>query len=207
MSEKHRKLLDHFDKGYHVGTERIDGEIIEMVSHGYFHELVGRNIFRILDNYVSQNDLGEIFYYGMMYVIQSFPDDTWLVPDISYIKQANITHPISWRYKYPHIGVPDLAVEVVSISDDAHFINKKIWTWLEKDVLEVWLIYPHQEELHQYTNKDRSSVRIYGSNLAGKISHTIIEAEDLFPGIEGLTTDAIFKLPKWAMKDDEGVKS
>jgi hypothetical protein len=34
-----------------------------------------------------------------------------------------------------------------------------------------------------------------------------IDAEALFPGIEGLTTDAIFHLPEWILIDEEESES
>jgi Uma2 family endonuclease len=137
IENKHDKLIEALERGHHADIEAIDGEAVDMVAHGYFHQIVGRNVFRILDNYVSQRNTGGVFYYGLMFIMQSFPDNTWFVPDISYVKNPAISRPINWQYEYPHLGVPDLAVEVLASDDKADYVRRKVWTWLEKGTCEV----------------------------------------------------------------------
>lgn len=177
-------------------VELINWERVEMTAAGGEHQLVGRNVFRILDVYVEKMGIGEVFQDGLTYLM--FSSSAGLrdsfVPDVSFIHKDNI--PADWHVEKPHPGVPDLAIEVISPGDNADMVQAKVRTYLDNGAVQVWLLYPRTKEMHQYINGDPETVRIY------KGSQTI-DAEALFPGIVGLTTDAIFSLPEWAIKGDD----
>lgn len=171
--------------------EIIDGQIIDMPFGGGIHQLCGRNTYRVLDTHVSNTGIGEVFFDGLTYLMNSplanLKDS--FMPDVSFIRLSNI--PADWDITKPHPGVPTLAVEVVSPGDQAEDIQKKVRTYLNKGTEQVWVLYPLTKELHQFIGGDPETVRSY------KLGETI-DAEALFPGIQGLTTDALFALPAWA---------
>ncbi len=177
--------------GEDAHVEIIDGAIKEMAAAGGIHHIIIMNFIRPLDRYVQSNDMGSVFSDGLTYLMWSpagrLKDS--FVPDLSFVRSKNI--PSNWDIEKPHPGVPDLAVEVVSPGDDAEDLQTKRKTYLEKGTEQVWIAYPRLREVHQYT---REGYHVYSG------SHTI-DAEALFPNIEGLTLDAIFALPKWAVKD------
>jgi Uma2 family endonuclease len=113
------------------------------------------------------------------------------VPDISFLSRDNI--PSDWNIEKPPPGVPDLAIEVISPGDDAQLVSRKTRTYLDKGSKQVWLVYPHLKEVHQYKASQPDTVRIYRSG--------VIDTENLFPGLE-LTINAIFEIPDYMPSPD-----
>jgi Uma2 family endonuclease len=176
--------------------EIMDGEIIEMPGGGGLHHVVVSNTLRILDRFVVLEDIGSVFPDGLHYLMYSPTSglkDSF-VPDVSFVRNENI--PADWDIEKPHPGVPDLAVEVISPGDDAEQVQRKVRTYLDKGTQQVWLMYPKTREVHQFIAGEPETVRIYKGDQT-------IDAEALFPGIQGLTIEAIFKLPKWAIKENK----
>ncbi len=48
-------------------------------------------------------------------------------------------------------GAPDLAVEIVSPSENLSDLHEKIREYFESGASEVWLLFPETEQLHRYT--------------------------------------------------------
>jgi Uma2 family endonuclease len=179
-------LDDLLAKGEDASFEIIEGDVIEMPPAGGLHQIVAGNIIRILSAYVHMKRAGYILPDQMTYLMHSDSKGlkNSLVPDVSFLSRENI--PSDWDIEKPHPGVPDLAIEIVSPGNDAHLILQKTTTYLEKGTTEVWLVYPRLKELHQYKASQPDNVRRYHE---GKI-----DADDLFPGIDGLTIEAIFEI-------------
>lgn len=182
-------LEDLLNLGEDSRVEVINGAIVEMAPVGGLHHVVAGNIFRALDKFVINTNLGAVFMDGLLYLMNE--KDRYLrgsfVPDVSFIRQENI--PAAWNILLPFPGVPTLAVEVVSPNDSAEDLQTKIHTYLEKGTEQVWVIYPVTRELYQHHGK---AVRLYTGSEQ-------IATENLFPGLV-LTLDMIFNLPPWAEK-------
>jgi Uma2 family endonuclease len=170
-------------------VEIINWEMYEMAAAGGKHNLIAKNIFRILDAYAIKNKNGDVFFDGLTYLM--FSDSAGLkdsfVPDVSFIKDENI--PADWDVEKPHPGAPDLAVEVISPSEKVADVQHKIRTYLDNGTQEVWIVHSNTQEIHQY-RREPEIIRVYRGVHA-------IES-DLFPGIDELTVTAIFDLPPWA---------
>lgn len=177
-----------------VRIEIIDGEIVHMAAAGFAHHIIGGNIYRSLDAFNTQHELGAVFFDGLTYLMHS--DTAGLkdsfVPDVSFIRTTNILAMPDINKPYP--GIPDLAVEVISPGDDADEVLRKVRTYLAKKTEQVWLIYPSTQEIHQYRRDNDPEIRIYRGSQT-------LDLNDLFPGLV-LTTDIIFKLPAWAVKSE-----
>lgn len=172
--------------------EIIDGRIVKMPAAGFAHHLIGGNIFRALDPYVMQRQLGLVFFDGMTYLMLSEASglkDSFL-PDVSFIWAANIVSMPDPNKPYP--GIPDLAVEVISPGDDAEDVQTTIRTYLAKGVEQVWIVYPTTREVHQYRRDNNPEIRIYRGSQP-------LDLADLFPELE-LTADQVFAVPPWANK-------
>lgn len=88
----------------------------------------------------------------------------------------------------PYPGAPDLAVEVISPSESAEAVPRKVRLYLDKGVEAVWVVYPEAREVHQYQReREPRMVRVYRGD-------EMLEAPGLFPGL-GLPLAAIFALP------------
>lgn len=184
--------LDELLKTGDARVEIIEGRLVAMNAAGFIHHIVAGNIYDGTKPFVIQNNLGAVFFDGLTYLM--FSDTRGLkdsfVPDVSFIRLANIIAPIDLTRPYP--GIPDLAVEVVSPGDDADDVQTKLRTYLAKGTEQVWIVYPTTRELHQYRRDNNPEIRIYRGSQS-------IDVADLFPGLE-LTTDQIFHIPAWALR-------
>ncbi len=186
-------LDDLMALGEDAHVEVINGVVIEMAPVGGLHQIVSGNMLRPLDTYVNERELGIVFMDNFLYLMNE--NERYLSgsfsPDVSFIRRENI--PANWNLELPFPGVPDLAVEVISPSENAQNVQSKIRTYLDKGTEQVWIVYLLTRELHQY-RRDQQTVHIYtGSDQ--------IDAESIFPGLI-LTLDMIFKLPAWLGKSD-----
>ena len=164
-----------------------------MVAAGVLHQIIVGNVYYPLEVYNRQHELGSVFTDGLTYLMHSDPSSLKhsFVPDVSFLRSENI--PAGFDISKPFPGVPDLAVEVISPNDKAIDVQEKILIYLEKGTEEVWALYPElgSQSVQQY-RRDSSTVRIYQK------PEEAVDASALFPGLDGLTVEAIFKLPKWA---------
>lgn len=196
IEKQHMSLDDLLALGEDARIEIVDWELIEMPAAGMSHQIIAMNILRILDKYVSEKQIGQILPDGMTYLMFSLTSglkDSF-VPDVSFVSTENI--PEDFNIEKPHPGAPDLAVEIVSPGDDAVLVKQKAKTYLQQGTKQVWLVYPKTQGIEQYIADKPDVIRNYSDSIK-------LDADALFPGIEGLTTDAIFKLPKWAVKDEK----
>lgn len=171
-------------------VEIIEGELVEMAAVGGTHQLIGGNIYRVLDDHNQARQLGLLSYDGLIFLMFSIEKrlKNSFVPDIAFIFTANILP--SWNLDKPYPGVPDLAIEIISPDDNPIEVMRKRRTYLAKGTKELWLVYPDVEEVHQYTP---DGVRIYTQ------PDEAIQT-NLFPDLTTLTLKAIFALPDWALR-------
>src|SRR4051794_40158295 len=69
--------------------EIIDGELVVTPSPAPMHQIVSRDLFRLLDQHVRTSDLGEVLYAPVD--IRLTPDNV-LIPDITYIARPAAHH-------------------------------------------------------------------------------------------------------------------
>jgi len=81
--------------------------------------------------------------------------------------------------------VPDLAIEVVSPSNSAFAVQRKVHDYFKAGVTRVWVVYPEQAEVYIYSTPQQVQVVGVGQELDGG---------DLLPG---------FRLPVAVLFEDE----
>jgi Uma2 family endonuclease len=162
-------------------TELIDGEIRGkiMPGGGGVHAHINGNVFRPLDHYIQAHpEHSFVFGDGLIYLMggaeQGLKDA--FIPDVSFIRASAV--PADWNFERPFPGVPTLAVEVVSPSDDADALIAKVGVYLECRTEQVWVLYPRSRSLHQYHLDETGNivVRVWSGGAA-------LDATALFPGI------------------------
>jgi Uma2 family endonuclease len=109
------------------------------------------------------------------------------VPDASYTAKESI--PAGWNVQEPFPGVPTLAVEIASPSDNSEDFALKIAKYLELGTAEVWAVYPRARQLNQHRRDTPDSIRSY-HNPTERIE------TPLLPGLE-LTMADVFAMPNW----------
>lgn len=127
--------------------ELVRGELIEMPGAGFPHARLVMALIRLLDQFVIEHDLGEVFADGLNYLVARMPDSV-RVPDASFIAAERIPEE-GFRSHVPF--APDLAVEVVSPGDQADDVYDKVRQYLEAGTRLVWVVWPKFGTVSVYT--------------------------------------------------------
>lgn len=121
--------------------ELIDGEIIQVPSNPY-SSAIAALIIIALGVFTKGKNLGHITGEQGGYIVAG----ARLAPDVAFVskkRQASLV-----RQGYNPVA-PDLAVEVVSPSDDLDVLSDKLKKYAEAGVL-VWVVFPTRQEVDVY---------------------------------------------------------
>ncbi len=122
--------------------ELLDGELIEMASATPEHNHIAGKLNARLFVFLEAHPCGVVI-----------PETEFATgperrqqPDLAVLSLE------AWqridRRRVPVIEMPLIAVEVVSPSEGATALNRKIKAYLEAGVKEVWVIYPETKEIY-----------------------------------------------------------
>lgn len=164
-------------------VELVEGEIVEMSKPTGLHGQITMLLSLKIGNYVIENGLGVITAAETGFVLERNPDgrDTVRGLDIAFIRSARVSSvlPDQW------VSVaPDLAVEVISPSNDAADIRLKIRQLLDAGTAMVWIVYPDLRIVDVHTRDGATTL-----NAADALS-----GGDVLPGFE-IPVREIFPAP------------
>jgi Uma2 family endonuclease len=143
--------------------EYINGEIIELVSN-LPNSQIAAKILIYVGSYLLQNPIGRVSGADGGYQVG---EDRY-IPDVAFL--LNEKQPIGSPSYCPY--PPDLAVEVVSLSNTEKEVTLKVTNYLAAHTL-VWVVYPEDQEIVVY-EYDRPP-KVLGID-------GILEGGSLFPG-------------------------
>ncbi|MGI8688759.1 MAG: Uma2 family endonuclease [Thermomicrobiales bacterium] len=134
--------------------ELVRGELIEVPTPGAIHNVIVALLYRLIYASVSEQRLGIVFGDNMGYVLSRGPD-TVRIPDVSFV---------AWD-RVPGAGIPegswqippDLAVEVVSPSDQAEDVYDKAREYVESGVRAVWVLWPKRRAVSVHTRDEKTA--------------------------------------------------
>ena len=133
------KLLRDIDKRYEV----IGGRLNMVPAPAPYHQQISRKLERILEDFVIDNELGEVFDAPCDVV---FDNSDIVQPDIFFISKQRL-HIIN---KTNIKGAPDLIIEILSpmsIGRDK-IIKKKLYA--DHKVKEYWVVDPKGKTVQIY---------------------------------------------------------
>jgi len=143
--------------------ELLDGELIRLPPPKFEHMEIADRLCDILKQALAGPDrppgLGRA-YVEMGYKIAG---TTWLRPDVS------VLHARQPRGGYLD-GAPALAVEIISESNRAEEMDRKVRMYLSNGAIEVWVIYPKTQCVWLFRQG-------YAKEFCGELR------SDLFPGL------------------------
>jgi len=124
-------------------AELIKGEVVIMSPVSISHDRLHSFFFRILEEWVEMNSLGEVFgeQVEMRLGAQRY------VPDISFVATAHLDRIQPTRIE----GPADLVVEITSAETANRDWGVKMRDYEQAGVREYWLVNPLVEQLHVYT--------------------------------------------------------
>jgi Uma2 family endonuclease len=122
--------------------ELLDGEVIELPPADLEHANLAHFIYEMLRDAVKAvHARGEAAELGRVYIEVGYklPGHRYVQPDVSF------THAAQAHEKYLS-GAPALAIEVISESDTAREMEKKVELYFRYGAREVWRVY--RDPLH-----------------------------------------------------------
>ena len=131
------------DKLYEV----VDGRVV-LKKPGAFEMEIASILGQFLGNFARSNRLGGV-WIEMLFRID-LARNLQRRPDLAFVSherwpfQRRIPQGAAWDM------VPDLAVEVVSPSNPAVEVHKKIHEYFRAGVRRVWIVYPEAREVYVY---------------------------------------------------------
>jgi len=147
--------------------ELLKGEHITLPPPKFDHSRIQHNLLDALRPYVRQHQLGD----AMMETGFRLSADTWLQPDVSFVRSAQIKKVAPNGYLE---GSPALAIEVASESNTAAQLDLKLELYFAHGAEEVWIVYPQTRHVRVHFPDGRSET------LAGELRSS------LFPGWSAL---------------------
>jgi len=115
--------------------ELIGGEVVSM-SFGHIpHEVVKKNLNKILVVWLAQNPVAEVFNETMF----QLDDYNSLIPDLSVLFPGRVTPGATGLFQ----RAPEVAIEVVS-SETATRLETKVELYLRHGSKSVWVVFPEQ---------------------------------------------------------------
>ena len=154
-------------------VELVEGEIVEMSLPGGEHGEVLAILTIRIGHYVLEKNLGRVATGDAGFILERNPDgkDTVRSLDLAFVSRSKAPGPL------PNTLLeiaPDLAVEVVSPSNEAADIRLKTRQLLNAGTTMVWIVYPDLRIVDIHTRSGAKTLEA-GDTLNGG---------DVLPGFE-----------------------
>ncbi len=121
--------------------ELSEGELIAVGNAGARHERIKRRIVKLLIAWELKCNAGQVFSETMF----ALGERTARIPDAAVILERKISMLPNDDGPIP-FG-PDVAIEVISLSESARDAEKKVTEYLASGVAEVWQVYPNEQRV------------------------------------------------------------
>ena len=141
-------------------VELLEGEVIMSPAPMPIHQIILRNLMRLLDKYVEVNKLGEVLFAP---VGVRLAEDVVVQPDLLFIPQAKMAELIGEQNIE---GAPALVVEILSPGTAHHDRHNKLLLYARYGVAEYWIVDPENKAVELYI-LDGETYRVSGIYLSG----------------------------------------
>lgn len=122
-----------------------EGQLIVMTRPNFRHGVIQANIVGMLREHVRRNKLGRVLSESG-FILGKRPE-ILRGPDVAFVR-ADRLHEVP-EDGWAEMG-PDLVVEIVSPSDTARQIDRKVHQYLAAGTLSVWVVYPDTKSVHVF---------------------------------------------------------
>jgi Uma2 family endonuclease len=151
--------------------ELVDGELRMMSPAGGRHGRIAGKLFLRIGNHVERHKLGETFAAETGFLLHQNPD-TVRAPDVSFVSYERLGEFADYPGYLPL--APDLAVEVVSPTDQSSEVESKATAWLRAGSRVVLVVDPQTNSIREY--RSLNQIRVY--------SEDEIDLGDILPGFK-----------------------
>ncbi len=156
--------------------ELSEGELVVMTEPMPRHNIIRDNIAAALREFVHRGRLGKV----LVETGYRLAPETVRIPDVSFVP-ADRMREVDLDRRIP--GAPALAIEVVSPTDLAEDLRRKVEQYLAAGTRAVWVFYPKNREVQVFRADGASFIRH---------EHERLEEPELLPGFS-LDLKAVFE--------------
>ena len=163
-SEQFQALPDRFDaSGNRIKEELIGGEIVPMAATSKRHDIVKNNAGDLLRAYLlAHTDVG---LRSLIEIAFEVTEEDTFVADVSVVRVERLSEPGRVMKR-----APEIAIEVVSPSDTANDIQRKVNAYLAHGAHSVWIFF------------DDVSVMMHTADQVRAIKNGQVLEDPLLPG-------------------------
>ncbi len=179
VATKLKTADDLLAMGSDAPYELIDGELIEVSPTSFESSFVTARLSSFLVQHVSLHKLGWVTSAEGGFVLKRNPD-TVVAPDIGFIKLDRF--PAGQSLKRFMSVPPDLAVEVISPSNSASGIARKVSLYLDSGVSQIWIVHPEERSVTVHQSGEPPRRFRSGEYLEGGpvLPGLLIQISDIF---------------------------
>ena len=154
-------------------VELVEGDIVDMPLPNPIHAAILATLTTKLNVFVTESESGRVLVGDAPFVLRRNAEgkDTLRGLDIAYISAERLPGKLS---PSPLHVAPDLAVEIISPSNKAEDIEKKIEQLLDAGTTMIWIVYPDLQRIAVHTNEGTFKLK----------EHEILTGGDILPGFE-----------------------
>jgi Uma2 family endonuclease len=139
-------MPEEFDQhGNRIKDELIGGEVVKMAFPSLPHDLIKNEINALLMQYLLANP--QLGLKTLVEIGTQVSDYDAFMPDVSVVSRRRL-----FGEARVFRGAPDLAIEVVSPTDTAKHLKRKVDAYLEAGAKSVWIVYPEARSEMVHTN-------------------------------------------------------
>lgn len=174
-------FLDYVEQIDDRIVELVEGVIVDMSRPGWEHGEILSFIHARIAIHVFENDLGRVAVGDTGFVLERRADgkDTVRGLDLAFVSKERASERLSTGWT---TIAPDLAVEVISPSNKASDIHKKIQQLLAAGTALVWIVYPESRIVSVHTIDGARTLREADYLSGGDILPGFeISVADIFP--------------------------
>jgi Uma2 family endonuclease len=156
----------HLDPDAAKFYEVVDGQIVENPPMGARESILASFLLALMDPIARSNRLGRVVNETLFMIDRA--GKLKRRPDVAFVSarrwslKREVPDTESW-----HV-VPDLTVEVVSRTNSAYTVARKIEEYFQAGVSLVWVIYPVTSKIHIYDSPTRVRILQVGDDLVGE---------------------------------------
>lgn len=156
-----------------VRRELVDGEVIEMTPAGGIHGEITLRVGRRVSEHVDRHGGGKVLVGDVGFVLNLPTDpDRVRAPDVAFVTTERLP---GGRLPDGFLsGPPDLAVELLSPTDNPVEIQRKVRDYLDAGSRLVWVAAPQARTVTVYRTDGSARLLREGEALDG---------EDVLPGL------------------------
>jgi Uma2 family endonuclease len=155
------------DKRYEI----VDGQKVEKPLMGKIQTVVAGLLDQILGGFVRTNRLGRVMPEMLFRIDPNGKRQRR--PDVAFVSYARWPRDRKVDSTDEFDVAPELAIEVISRSNKADEVIRKIREYFQAGVLRVWVVYPSVRQVHVYQSLNQVIILSQGDDLDGG---------DLLPG-------------------------